>query len=1033
MLNESVLNESMRPSTETSNIVIEDPFQGNVDLFSNSSFSAVQNESLSILNHLNDSTENSKNASSNDASQAADDQSDENSMLNLGFKCKGFRIGHINIQGLNNKMDQVRLMLSSDQNKIHIFGLSETKLQSFHPDNIYEIDGYQKPFRRDRKEKQGGGILLYAKNGVSCQRRSDLEHENLECIWLEVKPNKSKPFLVGHIYRPPDSGIIWNETFEDCIENVLKEEKELYLLGDVNRDLLNRQIKTSWSEYMEPFGLSQLVSEATRVTSTTKTLIDHLYTNCPENVTSIDVPKIGLSDHFPIFFTRKMHVQPKKGKHYTISYRSFKNFDEAKFSNDLNNVPWDIIRIFDDTNDILNAWTDLFLEVVDANVPIKQHRVKRKNQPEWITSDLMDAMKTRDRHKSLGNETEYRHWRNKVTTMLRESKQEKYQTYIESNKGKPGSIYKLFQEVGAGKGKQKQSEISSINSNENTCIENPSEISNAFNDFFVNVASNLKEPITPSCHDKLEDFCKSKISEDTAFTIPNIEKNKVLKYLLNVDIKKATGTDNIGARLLKLAAPYIAEDITFICNKSISSSCFPDKWKEAKVSPLHKSGPHEDLNNYRPISILPVLSKVLERHVSDSLTKYLNENELLHRTQSGFRTNHSCETALNFMTDSWLNAIDQGEMIGVVLVDFKKAFDLVDHDILLTKLKLYGIRNETLLWFKSYLSQRQQQVSINNTKSSFRHISCGVPQGSILGPLLFLLFINDLPLYTNNVLTDMYADDTTLYFIHKSLEAIERNLQTALNELNIWCKNNGMVLNTAKTKVMLITTKQKRKGLGNADIDLNYNDDQLQTISSSKILGVFVDNNLCWSEHVKHITKKIASNVWLLSKIKTYLPLEHRVQFYKSYIQPHIDFCNIIWGNALEANRLRVFQMQKRAVRVILDYNVDDTTEAMKSLNIMSFYDRLFLRKAKFMFKVYHNMTPTYINENFNLRSNLNTSVNLRSMNVGCFIPPKPHTECFKQSMRYSGCLIWNCLPDDVKSSDTQEIFHRRCVKWITD
>ena len=247
-------------------------------------------------------------------------------------------------------------------------------------------------------------------------------------------------------------------------------------------------------------------------------------------------------------------------------------------------------------------------------------------------------------------------------------------------------------------------------------------------------------------------------------------------------------------------------------------------------------------------------------------------------------------------------------MIGVVLVDFKKAFDLVDHDILLTKLQLYGIKNETLLWFKSYLSQRQQQVSINNTKSSFRPISCGVPQGSTLGPLLFLLFINDLPLYTNNVLTDMYADDTTLYFIHKSLEAIERNLQIALNELNIWCKNNGMVLNTTKTNVMLITTKQKRNGLGNADIDLHYNDDQLQTISSSKILGVFVDNNLCWSEHVKHITKKIASNVWLLSKIKMYLPLEHRVQFYKSYIQPHIDFCNIIWGNALEAYRLRVFQ-----------------------------------------------------------------------------------------------------------------------------
>ena len=316
-------------------------------------------------------------------------------------------------------------------------------------------------------------------------------------------------------------------------------------------------------------------------------------------------------------------------------------------------------------------------------------------------------------------------------------------------------------------------------------------------------------------------------------------------------------------------------------------------------------------------------------------------------------------------------------------------------------------------------------MSISNTKSSFRPISCGVLQGSILGPLLFLLFINDLPLYTSNVFIDMYADDTTLYYIHTSQETIERNLQIALNELNIWCKNNGMVLNTAKTKVMLITTKQKRNGIVNDIIELKYNNDPLQTITNGKILGVFVDNNLSWSEHVKHITKKIASNVWLLSKIKMFLSLEHRIQFYKTYIQPHIDFCNIVWGNASETNKLKIFRMQKRAVRVILDYDVENTTEAMKSLNIQSFYDRLFLRKAKFMFKVYHNITPTYINEGFNLRTNLNTSVNLRSMNVGCFVPPKPRTECFKQSLRYSGCLIENSLPENVKSAQTQETFHK--------
>ena len=173
------------------------------------------------------------------------------------------------------------------------------------------------------------------------------------------------------------------------------------------------------------------------------------------------------------------------------------------------------------------------------------------------------------------------------------------------------------------------------------------------------------------------------------------------------------------------------------------------------------------------------------------------------------------------MTDSWLNAIDDGNMIRVVLVDFKKAFDLVDHDILLTKLEIYGIRNEPLSWFKSYLSQRQQQVSINNTKSSFRPVSCGVPQGSILEPLLFLLFIDDLPLYTSNVSTDMYADDTTLYDVQSSQEVIERNLQIVLNKLHIWCKNNRMVLNAAKTKVMLKTTNQKWRGLNKKVLILN--------------------------------------------------------------------------------------------------------------------------------------------------------------------------------------------------------------------
>ena len=963
----------------------------------------------------------------------ANSQTEGISQIDLGFKCKGFRIGHINVQGLGNKIDQIKLLLHSEKNQIQILGLSETKLKEIHSDSFFEVNGYQKPFRRDRRQNGGGGLLVYVKNEVSCKRRSDLENEQLECIWLEVKPKKSKPFLVGHVYRPPNSSIVWNEIFEDCLENALGEEKEMYILGDINRDLLNDQIKKVWTDYIEPFGLTQLVSEATRVTPDSSTLIDHIYSNCPENVTSINVPKIGLSDHFPVFFTRKMHVQPAKRAHYTITYRSFKNFDENKFHADLQAVPWDLIHLFDDTDDVLEVWNDLFLEVVDKNIPLKQHRVKNINQPQWLTPDILDAMKCRDRHKSLGNDGQYKYWRNKVLNLIRKAKQEKYETYIETNKGKPGSIYKLFQEVGAGKGAQKQSNISSMKNTDGLCSEDPAEIADTFNDFFVNIASKIKEPVNQTNHDKLKEFCENKIPEGTRFEIPSIEMSKVRKYLSNIDVTKATGSDNIGPRLLKLAAPYIASEITYICNKSISSSSFPNKWKEAKVSPLHKQGPHDDVNNYRPISILPVLSKILERHVSDCLLYYLNENKLLHKTQSGFRSQHSCETALTHMIDSWLEALDHGQMVGLVLVDFKKAFDLVDHKILLQKLEMYGIKDETLQWFTSYLTERRQQVKVNNSISSFKPVSCGVPQGSILGPLLFLIFINDLPLYTINVLTDLYADDTTLYFIHSSQDIIEQNLQIALNELQTWCRNNGMVLNSAKTKVMFVTTNQKRQRLNNDKLKLFYNDDVLQTINNDKILGVFVDNNLTWSEHVKHVTKKIATNIWLLSKIKAFLSKEHRIQFYKSYIQPHIDFCSIVWGSASEANKLKIYRLQKRACRVILDYNVDNSREAMKSLKIQSVYDRLFLRKAKFMFKVFHESVPIYITEKFNLRSNANTSLVLRSATSQCFIPPKPRTEGFKQSMHYSGCIIWNSLPETVKTANTLGSFHNRCLRWLLE
>ena len=348
----------------------------------------------------------------------------------------------------------------------------------------------------------------------------------------------------------------------------------------------------------------------------------------------------------------------------------------------------------------------------------------------------------------------------------------------------------------------------------------------------------------------------------------------------------------------------MSPSITYLVNKSLLSGIFPQPWKEAKISPIFKSGCRDDVNNYRPISILPTLSKFIEKWIHKQLMSFLNSYSLLHKQQSGFREGHSTESALILMIDSWLKAINDGKFVGCLMVDFRKAFDLVDHNLLLQKLRLYKCDENSLQWFNSYLSNRTQMVSINYKVSSSESIKFGVPQGSILGPLMFLIFINDLPLVLDNTITstDLYADDTTVYDIQTNMQTLERNLQNSLLLLNKWCRENGMVINTDKTKVMLITSRQKRYNLKNSDLSLNFKDADLKLTSNEKVLGVHIDENLLWNGHFQYISKKISSHLWLLLQIKSFLSKEDKLLFYNAYIRPNIDYCSVIWGNSTNFN-----------------------------------------------------------------------------------------------------------------------------------
>jgi retron-type reverse transcriptase len=269
----------------------------------------------------------------------------------------------------------------------------------------------------------------------------------------------------------------------------------------------------------------------------------------------------------------------------------------------------------------------------------------------------------------------------------------------------------------------------------------------------------------------------------------------------------------LGPNIIKLCKDYIALPITSLINNSIASGIFPDLLKLAGVIPLHKGGGKDNPNNYRPISILPTISKIFERHVANQLNEYFRKTNILHNHQSGFREHHSCQTALIRLVDSWLTNLDDGNIVGTVFIDFKKAFDLVDHEILLYKLRLYHFSDNTLNFFRSYLSNRKQRIKADGVKSEFKTVMTGVPQGSIIGPLLFLIYVNDLPLQTISEI-DMYADDSTLHKTGKNLQEIQMQLQSDLTIIQNWCCNNNMAVNPSKTTCMVISSRKKSKQTG---------------------------------------------------------------------------------------------------------------------------------------------------------------------------------------------------------------------------
>ncbi|MCG8093593.1 MAG: endonuclease/exonuclease/phosphatase family protein [Candidatus Thiodiazotropha endolucinida] len=339
-------------------------------------------------NSLSNSTDKTESNGKNDSNRLRNTQSCvSNNTLSFNLTSKGFNFGHLNIQGICGKQMtkflELKAILTAPENRsLQVFGISESKLKDHKMSRCFNVVGFQKPFRKDNMSNGGGGIIVYVRNGLNVKRRIDLETNDISCIWLEILPQKGKSFLIGNMYRPPNSKIEFNDRFENFIDTVSQEGKEFILLGDFNKNLLPDHVDIEWENFTTSLGLSQLICDPTRVTETSNTLIDHIYTNAVENISKAHVCQTTISDHYAIFGSRKLNNCIKTNTHQTITYRSFKNFDENAFKADLQEVPWETVERFDNIDEAVDVWNSMFLEIVNKHAPMKSHRIKRKYQPE---------------------------------------------------------------------------------------------------------------------------------------------------------------------------------------------------------------------------------------------------------------------------------------------------------------------------------------------------------------------------------------------------------------------------------------------------------------------------------------------------------------------------------------------------------------------------------------------------------------------------------------------------------------------------
>ena len=918
------------------------------------------------------------------------------------------KIFSLNVQTLGNKIEHIRGKIDFYKN-FDILCFCETNLilenlpegkNSIFLQNFYEPI-VQNPFRTSGK---GGGLVLYVNERVC-------EPDNIEKFdpnpnpedgsgeFQFIKIHNCKGFnrtkIIGNIYRTPSKNA---DKFINLLDGVCRKlerhsKKHIMLNGDFNIDLLkhdNCQSAQDLIDTLAKYGFLELVSRPTRITETSCTLLDHVYSNNLFNTLSCNIITVDMSDHLATLTTINVGnsdvssmVTTKIDRlpcHNKTVFRIFNEVSSQKFKQLIEEETWEDVFVIDDDVDLqYNKFCEVYSKHYDEAYPKKKNRTRRKNEranpKPWILPWLEDACARKQDlfFESVVRPTEanikaYKKL-NKFCKKHKDIAKNKYhKKYFETHKDCSKKQWTMINSL--LNRKTKKSGKTKVKDSKGNLICSDKKVAEEFNDYFSKIASTIKAQISarmvfdPGGYQEfLSDPCQNSLfirptNQYEVFNIINSFKNKSTLDTKIESLKIANNCQNF------------AEMLSKIINNSFEQGIFPDSLKLARVVPIHKEGPKTDVTNYRPISLLSCFSKVFEKIMHNRIMEFLDKNNLLCDTQYGFRPGRSCEHALLNANNHILDALSKKEVALLLLIDFSKAFDVVEHPILLHKLQHYGIRGLALNWLKSYLSDRKQFVTINGTDSSQKPIEYGVPQGSVLGPLLFIIYINDLPNISKFAHFILYADDANIIVTGDSIHEVMQKVELLCSDIVKWVDHNGLALNLKKTKYMIFS----RQRIDTSSIQVFVDKTKIEEKFECRFLGVIIDNKLNWSHHIAAIRSKMSKYIGVMYKIKSRLPLQTRVQIYQSFVQSHLNYCSLIWGFAAKSHIESLFSKQKQGMRAIMpgyvNYWYDNgelpahTKSSFKKHEILTVHGIITMNTLIFLHKVtnFPNSLPPSIN-----------------------------------------------------------------------